>query len=224
MFVSEIVPLGPRILGFDMLEKLDDATARVFATLFAYGMRYVDLVEGTTALTLDPDELDVFARAQIPLVTCQFARTHGWSLAMGRNDGAAAARNHLALALPGDGSLTCDLEGKIASAQQAIDYGSAWFEASTSEGMDPQAVQLYVGEGIPLTGVQLENDLPFHGYCRSGSDVPDVFRRGYRMIQLRPLDQVVASRNVDLQVIQTDYEGGRPRWMRQGGPVAPLKG
>jgi len=170
MFVSEIVPLGPRILGFDMLEKLDDATARVFATLFAYGMRYVDLVEGTTALTLDPDELDVFARAQIPLVTCQFARTHGWSLAMGRNDGAAGS------------------------------------------------------SGSSGTGVQLENDLPFHGYCRSGSDVPDVFRRGYRMIQLRPLDQVVASRNVDLQVIQTDYEGGRPRWMRQGGPVAPLKG
>lgn len=223
MWISEVVPVSTRVLGFDMLAKTSDTDARLLASLgLSFGVRYVDLVQGITPLTLDPVELDVYERAALALMTVQFGRSSGWSLATGTNDGRAAAQNHLALGLPDDGTLSCDLEGRFASASQIIDYGSAWYQAAVREGMKGPALQVYCGEGVELlSSVQLFDDLPFQGYWRSASDVPNVAHRGYRMIQLAPLDLVISGVEIDLDVVQTDFKGGRPRWMRSSGALPP---
>jgi hypothetical protein len=212
--VSESVPLGHRILGFDTTYKIDEQHAQALSSLFAFACRYVNLTEKPHPLALDRAEVDLLARAPMGIFTVQFARTHGWNTQAGRADGAAAARNHLALGLPADSTLSCDLEGNFSSAQQAVDYAGSWYQSTLAEGIDVDATQIYIGAGVPLTSGELYQRLRFRGYWRSGSEVPDIARRGYRMIQLRPLDQVIAGVRVDLDVVQTDNLGGRPRWAR----------
>jgi len=220
--IAEVVPVGPRIFGFDCLSKLTADLCRVFQGFgCAFAMRYVDLAVGVTPLTLDVDEVDAICRPDFSLRVCQFARSSGWSLATGRNDGVACVRNMMALSLPLEAGAVCDLEGSFASKGQCIDYAGAWWEAATSEGLDRDATDVYVGAGVPLSGEELEDDLAFRGYMQSGSEVPDVARRGYRVRQVRPLDQTVAGIRVDWNVLQTDYKGSRPRWIRTvAGAVA----
>lgn len=213
--IAEVVPVGPRIQGLDTVSKLSADLARVFAGLgCAYAMRYVDLVEGTTPLTLDAREVADIVRPDFALMVLQFARSSGWSSATGKNDGAACARNMLSLNLDPEAGATCDLEGKFQSKAQAIDYGSAWWESAAAEGLDRDAMQAYIGDGNPLNGQELFQDLPFRGYMRAGSPVPEVAHRSYRMIQVAPLDQVVAGIRVDFSFVTTDAKGSRPRWIR----------
>jgi hypothetical protein len=81
----------------------------------------------------------------------QFARAFGWDYVTGKADGRAAARNVLALGVPPLSGLTCDMEGGFQSAKQAIDYGSAWWEAARAEGMGIDSLQVYAGAGVPLS-------------------------------------------------------------------------
>jgi hypothetical protein len=144
----------------------------------------------------------------------QYARTRGWSAESGRADGAAAARNALAVGVPPEATLWCDLEGRIHGAEAAIAYATNWHAAATEGGIaDPG---LYVGAGVPLTSEQLFHDLPFRRYWRSLSQVPNVDVRGYQLIQLFPDDVVVAGVRVDLDVTQSDYLQNRPVWVVQG--------
>jgi hypothetical protein len=72
-----------------------------------------------------------------------------------------------------------------------------------------------VGADIPVSGRGLFEALSFTRYWRSLSQVSNVDVRGYQMVQLFPDDQFVAGVEVDLDVIQSDYLGSRPRWARR---------
>jgi hypothetical protein len=203
-----------RIVGFDTIAKLDGATAtRLVSTGLAFGIRYVGLGDPGRS-DLDATELHALTDAGLGMMAVQYARTKGWSKATGRTDGQAAARNALAAGVLAEATLWCDLEGRLPSAEVAIAYAAAWYDAATNAGI--QDPGLYVGAGVPLTSEQLFHDLPFRRYWRSFSQVPNVDVRGYQMIQLFPDDVTVAGVRVDLDVVQSDYLRNRPVWVVQG--------
>jgi hypothetical protein len=198
------------IVGFDTVAALDALAAqRLAGAGLRFALRYVGLSDGD-AHTLRPAEVEALARADLAIMPVQYARTGGWSAETGRADGEAAALHAAAAGLPADVTLWCDLEGAIPSGEVALTYTAAWYRGATAAGAkDPG---LYVGAGPALTGTQLYVDLPFHRYWRSLSQVPNVDRRGYQMIQLFPGDETIAGVRVDLDVVQSDYFGDRPRW------------
>jgi hypothetical protein len=215
MLIAETVPLNSaRVLGFDTDTKLTARTAGNLALAgFSFGKRYVGLEIGHAPGDLDAVEVGEMTDAGLSVMSVQHGRAAGWSQATGASDGQAAAVNHLATGLPADVTLSCDLEGEPMSVQQAIDYGGAWYGRATAEGCS--SLELYVGAGVPLTGGGLYHSLPFTLYWKSGSDVPDVWRRGYATIQLSPFDQLIAGVDLDLDVIGSDRLGNRPRWARK---------
>jgi hypothetical protein len=215
MFRVKTAPIDPaRIVGFDTVAKLTGPTARRLASAgLSFAGRYVAL-RAPGAGDLDASELEEVTNAGLGVMPIQYARTGGWSADSGRTDGAAAARNALAVGVPPEATLWCDLEGRIPGAEAAIAYATNWHAAATEAGIaDPG---LYVGAGIPLTSEQLFHDLPFRRYWRSLSQVPNVDVRGYQLIQLFPDDVVVAGVRVDLDVVQSDYRQNRPVWVALG--------
>jgi hypothetical protein len=216
MIVSETFPLNsPRVLGFDTDTRLTAVTASaLFLAGFSFAKRYVGLERGKVF----PGDLDLVESTTITnsglwLLSVQHGRSSGWSAQAGASDGAAAAINHLGAGLPVDSTLSCDLESQGMTLTQAEDYGSRWFESATSEGCT--SLELYVGAGVPLSSSELYHKLPFRLYWHSGSDVPDVDRRGYATFQLLPFEQVVAGVSLDLVVIASDRFGNRPRGARR---------
>lgn len=212
--VSEIIPVGPRVLGCDTDTKIDAAAAAaVVAAGLSFVRRYVSLGSAASSGDLDGGEVGVITSTPLAVMSVQHGRSIGWSEATGRADGQNAARHHLGAGLPKDVSLGCDLEGLFSSKAQVIDYGGGWFDAAIAEGCT--WLDAYIGSGVPLSSLELRQDLAFHLYWRSASDVPDVAVRGYAMIQLSPLDVVtIGGVLVDLDVVQTDHLGNRHRWAR----------
>jgi hypothetical protein len=210
----ETAPTTPtRIVGFDTIAKLDGATATGLVSAgLAFGIRYVGLGNPGRS-DLDATELNALTDAGLGIMAVQYARTTGWSNATGRADGQAAARNALAAGVLAEATLWCDLEGRLPSAEVAIAYAAAWYEAATNAGI--QDPGLYVGAGVPLTSEQLFHDLLFRRYWRSLSQVPNVDVRGYQMLQLFPEDVTVAGVRIDLDVVQSDYLQNRPVWVVQ---------
>jgi hypothetical protein len=220
MIVSETVPLNSaRIVGFDIDRQLSaEECARLYLAGFAFGVRYLSLhAFGVNPLDLDAAEVGRMTDSGLALLTVQHARSSGWSEATGESDGAAAARNHLALGLPFDQTVSCDLEAEPSaplSKQQALDYAGRWWQAAMREGC--ASLQLYVGAGVPLSPADLFHKLAFRLYWKSASEVPDVEERGYGMVQLSPYDQVVAGVGpLDIDVIGSDHQGGRVRWSKR---------
>lgn len=213
--VSEVVPVGPRILGCDTDTKLSRAAAgELAAANLAFVRRYLSLGAVASALDLDAVEVDNITSQNVAVMSVQHGRSSGWSEATGRVDGENAARHHLAASLPFDDSMGCDLEGLFSSKAQIIDYAGAWFDRAIAVGCT--WLDAYIGSGVLLSSLELRQDLGFHLYWRSASDVPDVAVRGYAMIQLSPLDKVsIGETLVDLDAVQTDHLGNRHRWARR---------
>jgi hypothetical protein len=224
MIISETAPLNSaRIVGFDIDRRLSaDECSRLYLAGFAFGARYVGLhSSGISAEDLDAAEVARITDSGLALLTVQHARSSGWSESTGRSDGGAAARNHLALGLPFDQTVSCDLEaGPVAlSRQQAIDYGGGWFEEARREGCSD--LQVYIGDGVPLSSSELFHKLAFTLYWKSASAVPDVYERGYGMVQLWPFGQVVSGVALDIDVIGSDHLGGRVRWSKRASAWPP---
>jgi hypothetical protein len=197
-------------VGFDTISKVKAATAaRLFAAGLVFAVRYVGLA-GPTPGSLDALELDGLTGSGLGAMAVQYARTSGWTAETGRADGTAAARNALAAGLPPDTTLWCDMEGPIPGVEVAIAYANAWHEGATSEGMNDPGI--YVGAGLapPLSEAELFHALLFRHFWRSLSAVNNVKARGYQMLQLFPGNQVIADVPLDLDVVQSDYLGGRP--------------
>jgi Domain of unknown function (DUF1906) len=213
MLVVEVAPANTaKVIGFDTITKIDsDAASRLVAEGLRFAVRYVGLGDGGPH-DLDGEELDVLASAGLGVMAVQYARTSGWDAETGRTDGQAAARLVLAAGFPAEATLWCDLEGAIPNAEVAISYANAWHEGATSGGIADPGVYIGAGAAPPLMASQLYNDLAFRRYWRSFSRVNEVEVRGYQMIQLFPGDQIVAGVRVDLDVVQSDYRGSRPRW------------
>jgi hypothetical protein len=133
------------------------------------------------------------------------------SALLGQRDGQNAATNAQQVGLPPGVNVWCDVEGvsSAATPQDVIDYCQAWHSAVEIADYIPG---LYVGCDTKLTGEQLR-DLSFQHYWRSQSSVPEIPHRGYQIIQLFPSISAVGIA-IDLDVTQTDREGGQAQWLR----------
>jgi hypothetical protein len=213
MFRVEQAPKNTaRIVGFDTLTKIDaDAASRLSASGLRFAVRYVAL-GAPSRVTLDAVELEFLTSAGLGVMAVQFARTSGWTATTGEADGRWAARNALAAGMPPETTLWCDLEGALPNAGAALDYAAAWYAAATKEGMGDPGVYVGAGFAPPVTESVLFHALPFRRYWRSLSAVPNVEQRGYQMVQLFPANQIIEGVQVDLDVVQSDYFGDRPRW------------
>jgi hypothetical protein len=201
--------------GFDANTVITSGLAQqFFAQGWRFCVRYVSR-DPESPGDLSSQEASDILGAGLALMPVQHVRASGWSPSgdLGQQDGTAAAANAAAVGFPPAVNVWCDLEGVDPStaAQAVIDYCQAWFTAVAAAGFLPG---LYVGAQAILTGQQLI-DLPFQHYWRSQSNVPDLPNRGYQLMQLFP-SITVNGIGIDVDVIQTDEEGGQAQWLVQG--------
>jgi hypothetical protein len=205
----------PGVCGFDANTVITPDLARQFSTQgYRFCVRYVS--RGPESPNdLSGQEASDILDGGLALMPVQHVRAPGWSPTgdLGRQDGTAAAGNAGQVGFPAGVNVWCDLEGVdgATEAQAVIDYCQAWHEAVDGAGFVPG---LYVGSQAILTGQQLFA-LPFQHYWRSQSRVPDIPTRGYQMIQLFP-SVTVNGIGIDVDVIQTDQEGGQAQWLSPG--------
>jgi hypothetical protein len=201
--------------GFDANTVLTPSLAQQFSALgYRFCFRYVSRGPESASDLSSQEASDILASG-LALMPVQHVRAAGWSPTgdLGQQDGGGAAANAAAVGFPAAVNVWCDLEGVAAgtAAQAVIDYCQAWFDAVAAGGYLPG---LYVGAAAILTGQQLL-DLPFQHDWRSQSKVPDIPRRGYQLIQLFP-SITVNGIGIDVDVMQTDEEGGQAQWLVQG--------
>ncbi|WP_080434476.1 DUF1906 domain-containing protein [Burkholderia ubonensis] len=200
-------PTGSR--GFDTDTSISSDTAQKFANQgYTFCIRYLSLGAGQAPGDLSITEANDILEAGLALMAVQHAERSGWgpSKEAGDANGGNAAENADAVGFPRGVIIWCDLEdvASKATAQDVIDYCTAWFVAVSQAGYVPG---LYVGANAGLTGQQLY-DLPFEHYWQSCSEVPAIPVRGYQMVQTR-VSEPVNGIGVDDDVTAADFEGGR---------------
>lgn len=121
-------------------------------------------------------------------------------------DAASQISRLQALGIPKSVTIFLDVEGVSLDAATLITEINTWARAMTAAGYE---AGLYVGAGIPLTDVQIYA-LAVTKYWHSVSKVPDPSVRGCCIRQLRPDDVAPTGVDVDVNVIERDYEGGLP--------------
>lgn len=201
--------------GFDTSSAITAALAQQFFSQgYRFCFRYISRGPESASDLSGQEASDILASG-LALMPVQHVRASGWSPTgdLGQQDGGGAAANAAAVGFPAAVNVWCDLEGVAAgtAAQAVIDYCQAWFDGVAAAGYLPG---LYVGAQAILNGQQLL-DLPFQHYWRSQSKVPDLPSRGYQLIQLLP-SITVNGIGIDVDVIQTDEEGGQAQWLVQG--------
>lgn len=110
-----------------------------------------------------------------------------------------------ALGIPKGVTVWLDVEGVNFDPMTLIAKINAWANAVVAAGYE---AGMYVGAGCPLTSTQL-SWLAVTRYWHSCSRALEP-ERGYSVIQLRPNDVTIASRDLDMDVIQPDYKGDVP--------------
>jgi hypothetical protein len=203
------------VCGFDANTVItSDLAQQFFAQGWRFCVRYVSRGP-ESAGDLSSQEASDILGSGLALMPVQHVRAAGWSPSgdLGQQDGSGAAANAAAVGFPAGVNVWCDLEGAASgtTAQDVIDYCQAWFDAVAADGFLPG---LYVGAQAILSGQQLL-DLPFQHYWRSQSTVPDIPGRGYQLLQLLP-SITVNGIGIDVDVIQTDEEGGQAQWLAAG--------
>ncbi|HEY7333666.1 MAG TPA: DUF1906 domain-containing protein [Bryobacteraceae bacterium] len=203
----------PSVPGFDCDTVISAVVAEQFYTQgYKFCIRYVSIGQESSS-DLTEQEATSILSCGLALMPVQHTRSPGWSPTrqLGLQDGGNAGANAQSVGFPPGVNLWCDLEGVGSSAQtlDIVRYCDAWFEAVAEAGYAPG---VYVGAAAQLTGQQLY-DLPFQHYWRSQSVVPDVPNRGYQMFQLFPSIEINGI-EVDIDVANSDREGGRPQWLR----------
>jgi len=210
---GEIESAIPAVPGFDCNTILSaDLAQQFYRQGYKFCVRYLSRGQESPQDLTEQEATDIL-NAGLALMPVQHVRKPGWSpnQALGQQDGQAAAANAQTVGFPAAVNVWCDLEGVSSSAQpqDVIDYCRAWHEAVRAAGYIPG---LYVGAGTLLTGQQLY-DLPFQHYWRSQSRVPEIPNRGYQVLQLFPSIEANGV-SIDLDVAQTDQEGGAAQWLR----------
>jgi hypothetical protein len=199
-------------LGCDSDTKLGaQQAARLKSLGLRFVVRYLSLGANESGGDLDKPEVADILDAGLGLMAVQHVRLPGWtpSAALGIEDGSHAAHNAVSAGLPAGVTLWVDLEGINGTVGDTVAYANAWNDAVKGAGYD---TGVYVGGGVPLDEMQLFALLHTHRYWRSFSQVPNVGKRGYCMIQLYPTTNL-GGVSVDLDIIQKDYLGGLPRWL-----------
>lgn len=211
--MSPIVEPVPDALVFDTEFPCSLATLLALKAVgFRGGVRTVTAETAAHPTDVTAREVADFMAAGLGLMLYQRPREPGWlpSMALGRADAAVfVAKANRAGYLPG-GSAWDDLEGIGGNASATIGYAN---EKAVDLRTAKFAPGDYVGFDVPLTGDELYHALVVPCYWRSLSDVPDVAKRGYAMVQIAENAQV-AGTVVDVNLVRADKLGGRPSWMR----------
>lgn len=216
---GEVQGAIPSVPGFDSDTIITAVAAQQFhGAGYKFCLRYLSLVGQESPQDLSTEEATDVLNSGLALMPVQHVRRPGWlpSQDLGEQYGQDAATNAQNVGFPIGVNIWCDLEGVSAQAaqQDVIDYCEAWYEAVDSAGYIPG---LYVGAGARLTGQQLY-DMRFQHYWRSQSEVPDIPKRGYQLLQLFPSIQLNGLL-IDLDVAQNDSERGAAQWLRSSpGP------
>jgi hypothetical protein len=192
-----------REVGFDTLNVASAAAnaARLRSTGLTFAMVYVEKASRAMVLDLLQNQIDVCFLSE--------ARVRGWSAETGAQDGQRAAAAMLALGVPANVSLGCDMEAGVPDEPTAIAYANGWYQAARVEGLAVEAPDLYVGADSGFVSADnLYYRVDFRRYHRSGSIVPNISVRNYCCYQLTPFDQVVMSVQLDYDVMQVDAKGG----------------
>jgi hypothetical protein len=205
----------PSVPGFDSDTIVTAAVAqRFFSGGYKFCLRYLSRGPESPR-DLSTQEATDILNSGLALMPVQHVRNvaTGWSptASLGQQDGQDAATNAQDIGFPPGVNVWCDLENvvKTAASQDIIDYCQAWYSAVDSAGYIPG---LYVGFGTQLSGQQL-HDLSFQHYWKSASSVPEIAPRGYQLFQLFP-SLTANGIGIDVDVTQTDGEGGVPQWLR----------
>ena len=204
VLVKEEAPVGA--LGIDTIAVLRRSDADA---LYGYGFKFAIRYLGSLTTSEVADILD----AGLALMPVGYSRGVGWlpTGPEGISDGVRAVKEAQELGLPDGVTVWCDLEGMGGTAADTIAYTEAWGEELMAAGYIPG---VYVGAGIPLSGMQLYRLNNVHAYWHACSEVPEVDVCGYQMYQLWPPDQQICGIEVDIDVIQSDRKGRYPVWTK----------
>lgn len=213
-----VQPAPANSLGFDADSIISQGTAQAFASQgYRFCVRYLSLRASTAPGDLTASEAQGILAGGLALMPVQHVLDPGWTptAQLGREHGANAATQALAIAVPPQVNLWLDLEGvsAAATAQDVIDYCTSWFQEVSLKDYLPG---LYVGASCGLDGQQLY-DLPFQHYWDSESTVPALPGRGYQMMQ-KPQSGTVNGLSIDVDTTMVDELGGVPQWWIKAGP------
>ncbi len=111
-----------------------------------------------------------------------------------------------ALGIPKGVTVFLDIEGQNLDPTVLINKINAWAFSIRQAGYDPG---MYVGAGCPLNDAQLYA-LDVDRYWHSVSRVPDPKVRGCCVRQIRPNDVKPTGLDIDVDIVEPDYEGGLP--------------
>lgn len=158
---------------------------------------------------ITPERLQGILEAGLGCWLIQHCLNPGWvaSEALGRELGAAARANAMAVGYLEGAHLELDLEGCSSSQQPVVDFVGAWCD-QVKDAFQPL---LYVGYSAGLNSWELYECLhDVHAYC-SDAGPRSVDSRGFVMKQ-RPQCKLCGI-PVDPNDVHADELGGRLRWM-----------
>jgi hypothetical protein len=184
MRVTEI-PFGS--VGIDCLSPISPAVAKEIAAYVLPGTKTgITFVERYLE-NLTAAELEGLFAADLGVALVGEGRVSGWDAASGAADAERELARARALELPAGSSpllsIGCDLEAmENCTVADATAYGSAWGQLIVRAAFAPEG---YVGDGVPLSPVQLY-ELPFVHYWRSLSNVQQVAVADFGKFQLFP--------------------------------------
>lgn len=200
--------------GFDGNTVMDTASLNAFyAQGFRFAVRYVRNTNSSTSGNLSAAEAQTIRSAGFALMPVQHVRGTGWhpTETLGQQDGALAVQQVLECGLPARICVWMDLEGVYgdATSDDILAYCKAWYGEVASGGFLPG---IYVGASCGLTQEQIDTQLPFEYYWRSGSNVPDLPNHGYCMVQTIDSHFVIDGVSYDLDTIVDDSNSKPPVW------------
>lgn len=184
-------------MGVDTVENLAGYAAGLKAAGMSFCCRYLGSLTATEAAAIWAASLAI-----MPVTFGGWQPTPGWGIAAG----GMHVRQAMGAGIPAGTTIWLDLEADKADAASTIVGINDWAGEVKAGGYD---AGLYVGAGQPLNGQQLYA-LAVDRYWKSFSTVPQP-TCGWSMIQLYHT-VTIAGANVDVDVLQYDYNGRLPNW------------
>jgi hypothetical protein len=203
------------MLGFDCNCKLSYELAKKFKTDgYEFAMRYVGRLK-QASIDIDKTELQDILRAGLKLGIVQHCPPKPGILPS-KELGVEYGKNAAIFSKESGYKQGCivylDLEDVNADYKKRqsdiIAFCNAWYDEVKAAGYTPG---VYVGFNMWLTDDELYSKLKFQHYWRSGSNVPDVTKRGYEMFQKEWL--TVNGIQIDTNEATGDRLGNMPVFM-----------
>jgi hypothetical protein len=202
---SSIISLATGTVGVDRTATIAPQASQLYALGYRFAFRTLGLSDSTEGI-LTASEVAAIFKAGLALGLFQNYRNKGITADQGTADGQFAANKAIELGAPKDKGLVLwyDLEGTFGvSTQTMLDYLDNWANAVITAGFAPG---LYNGPQELLSGSQISSLPNYHAYWQAAAQVSSP-QRGYQVYQLNPQNYMVAGINVDVDVVQPDFDG-----------------